>query len=264
MTPPLQAEMPFLDHLEELRWRLFKIVVALAVCIAIGFGILVSGHFDVIGYLARPVAKYLPRGKLIVTGPSDSFNIILDAAISLGVVLASPVIAWQIWGFLSPAMYKHEKKVVIPMLVGAAGLFLAGMALAYYAVVPASLQFLMTVGNSQAIENMMTVDKYFGFLFGMCVTFGIVFELPIAILLLTALGIVNPKFLSKFRRHAFVACLVAAALITPGQDPTSLFLLTLPLYVLYEMSIVLSVLVYRKRQKRVAAEEAREALEALG
>jgi sec-independent protein translocase protein TatC len=264
MTPPPQAEMPFLDHLEELRWRLFKILLAAAICVAVAFGVLFSGKFDIITYLARPVTPYLPSGKLMVTGPSDSLNIILNASLALGVVLASPIIAWQIWGFLSPAMYGHEKKVVIPVLVGAALLFLAGMALAFFLVVPTSLQFLMTAFHSDAITNMMTVDKYFGFLFGMCITFGIVFELPIVILLLTALGIVNPAFLSKFRRHAFVACLVAAALITPGQDPYSLFLLTLPLYVLYEMSIVLSVFVYRNRQKRVKAEEAREALEALG
>ena len=264
MTPPLQAEMPFLDHLEELRWRLFKILLASAVCVAVAFGVLFSGKFDVIAYLSRPVMPYLPTHALMVTGPSDSLNIILNASLALGVVFASPIIAWQVWGFLSPAMYRHEKKVVIPVLVGAALLFLAGMALAFFLVVPTSLKFLMTAFHSDAITNMMTVDKYFGFLFGMCITFGIVFELPIVILLLTALGIVNPKFLSKFRRHAFVACLVAAALITPGQDPYSLFLLTLPLYVLYEMSIVLSVFVHRNRQKRVKAEEAREALEALG
>lgn len=254
--------MPFLDHLEELRWRLAKMAGALAITVGVAFGVLVSGSFDVIGWLARPVTQYLPRGHLIVTGPSDSFNIILDVAIFGGVLLASPVIVWQVWGFLSPAMYKHEKKVVVPMLVGAAALFVAGMALAFYAVVPASLKFLMGIGAGQSIENMMTVDNYFGFLFGMCVTFGIVFELPIVILLLTAFGLVTPAFLSKYRRHAFVACLVAAALITPGQDPTSLFLLTLPLYVLYELSILLSFVVFRKRQKRVAAQEAQEALEA--
>jgi sec-independent protein translocase protein TatC len=264
MTSPPQGEMPFLDHLEELRWRILKIVIALVIGVGISFTILFSGSFDIITVLARPIAPYIPGGTLMVTGPSDSFNIIMQASIGLGIVMASPVIAWQIWGFLSPAMYKHEKKTVIPVLIGAAILFLAGMALAFYLVVPTSLRFLLTAFKSKSVINMMTVDSYFSFLFSMCLTFGIVFELPIVILLLTAIGIVNPSFLKKFRRHAFVACLAAAALITPGQDPWSLFMLTIPLYVLYEMSIVLSVGVFKNRQKKIAIEEANEALERLG
>ena len=262
MTTRPQAEMPFLDHLEELRWRLFKIVLALAVCIIVAFGVLISGQFDVIKYLARPITPYLDGGQLIVTGPSDNFNVVLDAAIALGAVVASPIVVWQIWGFLSPAMYKHEKKVVIPVLIGAALLFLAGMALSFFFVLPTTLQFLLTAFKSDSVKNMQTVHQYFDFMFSMCVAFGLVFELPIVILLATALGLLNPKLLTKFRRHAFVACVVAAAFITPGQDPTSLFALTIPLYLLYEVSIVLSLGVYRKREKRVAKEAAEEAAQA--
>ncbi|MEP6831960.1 MAG: twin-arginine translocase subunit TatC [Gemmatimonas sp.] len=261
MTAPRQpAEMPFLDHLEELRWRLFKIVLAAGVTIAGSFVILVSGKIDVISFLARPVKPYLTNGALMTTGPSDNFNIIVNAALGVGLVLASPVIVWQIWGFLSPAMYKHEKKVVIPVLIGAALLFLAGMSLAFFYVLPVTLQFLLLTIKSDSVQSMMTADRYFGFLFGMCLAFGAVFELPIAILLLTAIGILNPALLSKFRRHAFVACIVGAAIITPGQDPTSLFALTIPLYILYEVSIVLSHWVYKARLKREAQAAALEAL----
>ncbi|MDQ6611358.1 MAG: twin-arginine translocase subunit TatC [Gemmatimonadota bacterium] len=261
-APRPQAEMPFLDHLEELRWRLFKIVLALAVCIIGAFGVLISGHFDVIKYLAQPIVPYLPNGQLVVSGPSDNFNIVLNASIALGVVIASPIVAWQIWGFLSPAMYKHEKKVVIPVLVGAALLFLAGMSLAFFFVLPTTLKFLLTAFKSDVVTNMMNTHEYFDFMFSMCIAFGLVFELPILILLLTALGILNPKLLTKFRRHAFVGCVVAAAFITPGQDPTSLFALTIPLYLLYEVSIVLSIGVYRGRAKRAAREAAEEAAQA--
>jgi len=97
------------------------------------------------------------------------------------------------------------------------------------------------------------VHEYFGFVFAMCLAFGAIFELPIVIVLLTALGLVKPAFLAKYRRHAFVGCLIAAALITPGQDPTSLFALTAPLYFLYEVSITLSRLIYNRREKRIAA-----------
>ncbi|MEO7996548.1 MAG: twin-arginine translocase subunit TatC [Gemmatimonadaceae bacterium] len=260
MTPVPQAEMPFLDHLEELRWRLFKIVLAASVAVIGAFAVLISGKVDVISFLAQPVKPYLKDGALMTTGPSDNFNIIMNASLGLGLILASPVIVWQIWGFLSPAMYKHEKKVVIPVLMGAALLFLAGMALAFYIVLPTTLQFLLQTIKSDSVTSMMTADRYFSFLFGMCIAFGAVFELPIVILLLTAIGILNPTMLGKFRRHAFVACIVAAAIITPGQDPTSLFALTVPLYVLYEVSIVLSIWVYRGRLKREAAAAAMEAL----
>lgn len=255
-----QAEMPFLDHLEELRWRLFKVVLAVGIAVIATFAVLISGKFDIIAILAEPVRPYLENGKLITIGPSDNFNIIMNASIGLGLVLASPVIVWQVWGFLSPAMYRHEKKVVIPVLLGAALLFLAGMALAYFIVLPTTLQFLLVTIKSDAMGSMMTADRYFSFLFGMCLAFGAVFELPIVILLLTALGILNPTLLGKFRRHAFVACIVGAAIITPGQDPTSLFALTIPLYVLYEVSIVLSVWVYKGRLKREAKTAALEAL----
>ena len=254
------GEMPFLDHLEELRWRLFKIVVAAAIGVIATFAVLLSGQFDVILFLAQPVLPYLQDGTLMTTGPSDNFKIILSASLGVGLVLASPVIVWQMWGFFSPAMYKHEKKVVIPVLIGAALLFLAGMALAYYIVLPVTLEFLLTSFTSDAVKPQMTTDKYFGFLFGMCFAFGIAFELPIVILLLTALGIVNPMILKRFRRHAFVSCIVGAAIITPGQDPTSLFALTVPLYFLYEVSIVLSRWVYKGRLKREARQAAMDAL----
>ncbi len=263
MTEPAsrpQAEMPFLDHLEELRWRLFKIVLALTIGIVGAFGLLVSGHFDVIKFLAQPITPYLTDGQLIVTGPSDNFNVILDAAIGLGAVVASPIVIWQIWGFLSPAMYKHEKKVVIPVLVGAAFLFLGGVALAFYFVLPTTLKFLLTAFKSDSVKNMQTVHQYFDFMFSMCVAFGLVFELPIVILLLTALGLLNPRLLTKYRRHAFVGCVVVAAFITPGQDPTSLFALTLPLYLLYEVSIILSMGVHKRREKRVAQDAAQAAI----
>jgi sec-independent protein translocase protein TatC len=264
MTAPPQGEMPFLDHLEELRWRLFKIVAALGVAVITTFAVMLSGKFDVIKYLAEPIKPYLGRpgveGFLITTGPSDNFNILVNASLALGIVLASPVIVWQIWGFLSPAMYKHEKRMVIPVLIGAALLFLGGMALAFYFVVPTTLEFLLVTIKSDATDSMMTVEKYFGFLFGMCFAFGAVCELPIVMLLGTAIGIVNPIMLRKVRRHAFVACIVAAALITPGQDPTSLVMLTVPLYFLYELSIILSVFVYRKRLKKEAQAAALEAL----
>lgn len=244
--------MPFLEHLEELRVRLFKIAVALFIGFGVSFWLLLSKRVDVVGILARPIQPYLTR-KLIVTHPGDLFDIAMDASITLGLIAASPVIAWQVWGFLSPALYRHERRVVIPALVGAALLFAAGMALAYFYVLPVTLGFFASF-QSDAVDMLPTVREYIGFVMAMCLAFGAVFELPVLIALLTALGIVQPRFLAQFRRHAAIGCLFAAAIITPGGDPTSLVALTIPLYLLYEVSITLSRVIAGRRERQALAE----------
>jgi len=254
MAGTQSAEMPFLEHLEELRWRLFKCAVAIALGVSVSFGLLYSKKIDVIGILSQPIKPYL-RQPLMVTHVGDLFDIVMSASITLGLIAASPVIAWQIWGFLSPALYGHEKKVVIPSLVSAALLFLGGMALAFEYVLPVTLKFYMSF-ESDSVQTMQTVETYMSFVTSMCLAFGAVFELPVVIALLSALGIVQPQYLSKFRRHAVVGCVIAAALITPGSDPTSLLLLTIPLYALYEASITVSRFIARRREKRLAAEVA--------
>jgi sec-independent protein translocase protein TatC len=248
------AEMPFLEHLEELRWRLFRCAVAIALGVGTSFGLLYSKKIDVIGLLSQPIQPYLNQ-PLMVTHVGALFDVVMSASVTLGLVAASPVIAWQVWGFLSPALYGHEKKVVIPSLVAAAMLFLAGMALAFKYVIPVTLKFYYSF-ESETVGNMQTVEAYMSFVTSMCLAFGAVFELPVIIALLSALGIVQPQYLSKFRRHAVVGCLLAAALITPGSDPTSLLLLTIPLYFLYEASITVSRLIARRRDRRLSAEGA--------
>lgn len=256
MSGSTPGEMPFLEHLEELRWRLFKCAVAIAIGVGAAFAVLLAKWFDPIKLLSRPIQPYL-KGQLIVTSPGDLFNLSMDMSITVGLVLASPVIIWQVWGFLSPALYGHEKKVVIPSLVGAAVLFLSGMALAFEYVLPVTFKFLLSF-QSDVVTEMPTVEKYTDIVFSMCLAFGAVFELPIVILLLTALGIVRPQMLAKFRRHAVIGCIVAAAFITPGGDPTSLVLMTIPLYGLYEVSIWLSRFVHTRRERRIARQETLE------
>jgi sec-independent protein translocase protein TatC len=248
-------EMPFLDHLEELRRRLFWIAGAIVIGVVVGFVLL--SRLDIIRLLERPILPLLHGQKLIYTHPGTSFHILLNASLALGIILASPVIVGQIWGFLAPALYAHEKRVVIPVLVAMVALFLAGVALSYFVVLPLTLQFLMSI-ESTALTPLISATEYFDFAISMCVAFGVVFEVPIAILALTALGLVTPQFLSKYRRHAVVVCLTAAAFITPGADPYSLFALAIPLYVLYEISVFVAQFAYRKRQKRQAKREAED------
>ncbi|GLC27535.1 twin-arginine translocase subunit TatC [Roseisolibacter agri] len=261
MTSPIKsaaAEMPFLDHLEELRWRLVWSLAAFCVALVVAFAIV--SQFDIIKWLEAPVLPFLGGRKLVYTNPADPFGIVLNASFALGLLLASPVIGYQLWAFLSPALYKHEKRIIIPVLAGGVGLFLAGAALAFFVVLPFTLQFLLSF-QSSAIEPMLTVSGYFDFAIGMAVAFGIVFELPIVILALTALGILTPAFLNKYRRHAIVLCIVGAAFVTPGADPTSLFALAIPLYFLFELSVVLSTVIYRQRVRREARRAALEEAE---
>src|SRR6202171_1044769 len=241
------TEMPFLDHLEELRRRLFWIAGAIVIGVVIAFALL--SRLDIIRLLERPILPLRHGQKLIYTHPGTSFHILLNASLALGILLASPVIVGQIWGFLAPALYAHEKRVVVPVLIAMVALFLAGVALSYFVVLPLTLQFLMSI-ESTALTPLISATEYFDFAISMCVAFGVVFEVPIAILALTALGLVTPQFLSKYRRHAVVVCLTAAAFITPGADPYSLFALAIPLYVLYELSVFVAIFAYRKRQKR--------------
>ena len=167
---------------------------------------------------------------------------------------------YQLWAFLSPALYKHEKRLIIPVLFGGVMLFLAGASLAFFYVLPFTLQFLLGF-QSASIEPMLTVSGYFGFAISMALALGVVFELPIVILALTAVGVVTPKFLNTYRRHAVVLCIVAAAFITPGADPTSLFAIAVPLYFLFELSVVLSTVVHKRRLRKEREEAAREAAE---
>ncbi|HEU4632104.1 MAG TPA: twin-arginine translocase subunit TatC [Gemmatimonadaceae bacterium] len=255
--PAANAEMPFLDHLEELRFRILWSLAALVLGVIVAFVVVVK--YDLIALLQRPIAPFL-EAKLIITHPADAFKIVMLVSFALGLVLALPVILYQLWAFLSPALYSHEKRLVIPVLVSASLLFLGGVCLSWFVVLPLTLGFLLTF-QSASFTNMIRASDYFGFATSISLALGAVFELPIAIVALTALGILTPQFLHTYRRHAFVLCVVAAAVITPGGDPMSLAALTVPLYLLYELSVVGSEVVYRRqlrRQRREEAERARE------
>jgi len=253
-------EMPFLDHLEELRWRLLWMLGALVVGILIAFVLVVQ--YDVISVLSRPILPFLHGRKLVYTHPGDPFSIAMTASFAIGTIFALPVILYQLWAFLSPALHVHEKKLAVPVVVGAAALFLAGVSLSHFVVLPFTLRFLSGF-QAGSLEPMITAAEYFSFAISMSLAFGAVFELPIAILALTALGLVTPRMLIMFRRHATILCVVASAFITPGADVVSLVALAVPLYLLYELSIVLSKAVHKRRQRREAEAEAEAAASAV-
>jgi sec-independent protein translocase protein TatC len=245
------AEMPFLDHLEELRWRIIWSLAALVVGVIVAFFVVIK--LNLLTWMQGPMLPYLHGHRLVYTHPGDGFSILMQTAIIVGIVIALPVIIYQIWAFLAPALHRHEKRVAVPVILGIVLLFIAGAALAWYLVLPMTLKFMSGIGD-EAFDQMITASEYFGFVTSMVMAMGAVFELPIVILVLSAFGLVTPQFLAKFRRHAIVGSYLAAAIITPGDLFVTSVALMIPLYLLYELSIVLSFLVFRKRQRAALAE----------
>ena len=241
--------MPFLDHVEELRWRILYSLLAIVVCTLAGW--VIVEHVDVIGLLIRPIAPLIPGGKLRVTGPTEPFFITLKFAFVLGLVLASPVVGYHVWAFLVPALYPRERRLIVPALSIGALLFLGGAAAAYFWVLPRALAVLLSFQQG-VFDPLITADKYFAFAAQLIIAFGVVTELPLVIVILAALGLVTPQFLARNRRYAIVISAVAAALLAP-PDAVSMVLMMVPLWLLYEVGIWCAWVVERRRARRARA-----------
>jgi sec-independent protein translocase protein TatC len=250
-----RGEMPFLDHLEELRWRILWALIATAVGSGIGIGLVY--YFDVLELLVVPVREAWenPQLRLIYLSPADPFFVMLKIGIFVGVILAFPIVVYQVWAFLSPALEKREKRAVVPALYLGLLLFIAGVALAYFAALPVTLQFFQRF-LTQSLEGQLEINATLGFIVKLLLAFGAVFELPVVILALSVMGLVTPAFLRSKRRHAIVLITVLASFITPGDAITLTIMMMLPLVLLYEFGILLSVGVYRGKKKREQEYEA--------
>ncbi len=253
------GEMPFLEHLEELRYRLLWSLGALLVAMMVAFAIVLRPGLDLIGLLAAPVLPHLPNGKLIFTHPADTITISLKIAFGLGLIVAAPVIGFHVWRFLSPALHRHEKKLMVPVLLAATLLFASGVFIGWKWVLPVMIDVLFGI-QSAALQPMITAADYFSFMVTTCLAFGAASQLPIVVFALTALGVITPRGMSKFRRHAMVGSVIVSALVTPGDLIVMTALLALPMYGLYELSIIVSWFTYRAREKRLR----RAAAESIG
>ncbi|MEX0856029.1 MAG: twin-arginine translocase subunit TatC [Gemmatimonadota bacterium] len=237
------GEMPFLDHLEELRWRILKAIIAIGVGTIIGW--VVVQQFGVMEILIRPVRPLLTGEGLAFFSPVTPFFITLKLALVVGLILATPIVVHQIWAFLSPGLTKSERRVIVPSLYFGLVLFCAGVALAYFMVLPLALRFLAGF-QPEYLEAVYEVGAYLAFVTKLLIAFGVAFELPVVILILSALGLVTPKFMREKRRHAIVAITILATMLTPGDLPSTI-LLMIPLMILYEGSIFLSAMIQRRR-----------------
>jgi sec-independent protein translocase protein TatC len=250
--------MPFLDHLEELRWRILWAVIALIVTTAVSMAVVMN--FDIVGLLKRPIDPYLVAegGKLVYLGPTDPIFIIIKIALSMGFILSSPIIFYHVWSFLSPALLPRERRAIVPALYLGVILFAAGVMLAYFVAVPFTLKFTMSLLDD-SLAPQITAGLYFSFVLKLLLGFGVLFEMPVVVLILSSIGLVTSKFLRSKRRYAIAGMAVAAALITPGDAITATLVLMGPLLLLYELSIGLARLVERNRERSTEAEAISEA-----
>jgi len=246
--------MPFLDHLEELRWRILWSLLAVVICTVIGFVFVY--YFGVMELLLLPIREAYedPNFELIYLSPAAPFFITLKLAAVVGIILAFPIIVYHLWSFLSPALEKHEKRAIVPALYLGLVLFLAGVALAYFIALPLTMAFFQNF-QSDFLEQNLEVTKTLAFITKLLIGFGVIFELPVVVMILSALGLVTPEFLKSKRRHAMVLITVLASFLTPGDVITLTIMLMVPLFFLYEFSIYLSKVIWKRKRARERADE---------
>lgn len=258
------TEMGFLDHLEELRWVLVRSAAGVAVAAILAF-IFYRFIFDNIVLAPKSadfftnrmlcsLASMLNSPKLCINSShldiininmAGQFNTHIQVSFFAGLIVSFPYIVHQVWGFIKPALYPSERKRVRGAVFYISVLFLLGVLFGYYIISPLTIHFLGGYSISSEVTNQINLGSYIASVTSVTLATGILFELPIFILFLTKAGIVTPSFLRKYRRHAFVLIMIAAAIITP-PDILSLLLVTLPLWLLYEFSIAVSVRIVKK------------------
>lgn len=231
-------ELQLVDHLEELRKRIIISAVAFL-------------FFFVIGFIyATDIYKWFVKDlhvKLLVLGPSDIIWIYVMLAAMVAIVCTIPVLASQIWLFVSPALHPKERKLTLTYIPALFFLFIIGIAFGYFVIFPMVYKFLVNLGGNMFVTN-FTAERYFRFIMNMTIPFGVLFELPIVVMFLTSLGIINPFVLSKIRKYAYFVLIIIAVVITP-PDFMSDFVVTIPLLILYEISINLSKFIYKRKLK---------------
>jgi sec-independent protein translocase protein TatC len=246
--------LSLLEHLDELRKRLFRCILAVTVGVLVA-AIFNSFVFEALLWPLRQVKGLEPAAYQITTfSPAEPFMVSLKVWVAGGLIMASPILIWQLWAFLAPAFTPTEKRYFYPVVFASTALFLGGIALAYFLVLPRGLGFLLNF-SSGFFNVQNRASDYFTFMALFILAFGVVFELPVVLVLLAKVGVIDDRFLSKNRRYAVLALAFSAAIITPSQDAFSMLAMFVPLYVLYEVSILLARMVQPKREEAVPAKE---------
>lgn len=250
--------MTFWEHLDELRDSLIKMVVVVLVCTIVAFLfkdalfciILApqSNQFITYQLLEEVSSTILPDGlstmemwnvQLINTGLAQQFLLHVKAALCAGVLITSPYLIYLLFHFVSPALYAHERKYAIRLVGSGYLMFVLGVLLSYYLIFPLIFRFLGTYQVSEVVANTVTIGSYMDTLMMTCLSMGIVFEIPVVCWILGRMGLINARMMTHYRRHVIVALLIVAAIITPTSDVFTLSIVALPMWLLYEFSILI-------------------------
>jgi sec-independent protein translocase protein TatC len=241
------SRMSFLEHLDELRRRLFVSVAALAV----GFGISLFFIDRIFAFIMRPLQQVLPPGgKLIYTEPTEAFILYMKIAALTGLILAAPVVLWQLWKFIAPGLYTNEKRYAIPFVFFATFFFVSGALFSHYVVFPWAWAFFASFGaTTDYLQFAPKIAPVFSLYAKMLLSFGLIFQMPTIVFFLARMGMVTPRFLIRNTKYAILIIFIAAAVLTPGPDVVSQTLMAAPMLVLYAISIVIAWVFARKPTK---------------
>ena len=242
-------KMPFMEHLGELRVRIMRSLIALLA------GLLIAFPFasTIVDWLARPIQQ--TGNTLVFLAVTEAFWVQMKVALFVGLFAAAPAILWQVWAFVAPGLYGHEKKYAAPFVIIGSLLFIGGGAFSLLVVTPNAVKFLLSYSRP-GLQPMISIGSYIDFLLKFTLAFGAVFEVPLAMTLASRMGLVTPKALAKNRKYAVLGAFIAAAILTPTPDIINQSLMAGPIIVLYEFGIVAARIFGRRRAPAPAAETA--------
>jgi len=245
----MSASASFIAHLIELRTRLLHSAIVLLLV----FICLFPWASDLYALLAQPMLAKLPKGgQMIATDVTTPFFVPLKVAMMAAFLIALPYILYQIWRFVAPGLYAHEKRLVVPLIIASTVLFFCGMAFAYFAVFPVVFGFI-TASAPQGVAVMTDIDKYLSFVLAMFMAFGVTFQVPVAVVVLVRMGFVTVAKLREIRPYVVVGAFVVGAIFTP-PDVVSQFMLAIPLWFLYEAGIVVAISVGKGKKQEAVSE----------
>ncbi|MBC7685653.1 MAG: twin-arginine translocase subunit TatC [Bdellovibrionales bacterium] len=237
MTDQAPAEETFISHLIELRNRLVKAIIGVGIVCAALF--MWPGPAQIYDFIARPMIASLPPGsKMIATGVISPFMVPMKVTLVVAIIIALPWVFYQVWAFIAPGLYSHEKRLVLPLVVSSSGLFMAGVAFCYFLVFGRLFKFIGEFAPT-SIAVTPDIENYLDFVMSMCLAFGATFEVPVVVVILVRMGIVSVEKLKEIRPYAMVGAFVIAAIVTP-PDAVSMLSLAIPMCILFELGLLVA------------------------